>query len=183
MKNAIIFHGTGCNPDSFWQPYLKKELEQRGYSVSVPALPEADHPNIKKWLEAALKETYTSETVIIGHSAGCPLTLSVLENLTEPIKQAILVAGYARPKGEKRPEPILQDSYNWEKIKSNVQSIYFINSDNDPWGCDDVEGRYMFDHLGGTQIIKKGKGHMGSDKMKQPYKEFPLLVKLIESED
>jgi hypothetical protein len=32
----------------------------------------------------------------------------------------------------------------------------------------------MFDHLGGTQIIKHGEGHMGSDTFKQPYKEFPL---------
>lgn len=180
MKNAIIFHGTGCNPNSFWQPYLKNELEKLGYSVSIPALPESNSPDIKKWLETALKETYTPETVIIGHSAGGPLTLSVLENITTPIKQAILVAGYARPKGEKKPEKILQDSYNWGKIKSNVKNMYFINSDNDPWGCNDIEGRYLLDHLKGTLIIKKGEGHMGSDKMNQPYKQFPLLVKLIE---
>lgn len=38
----------------------------------------------------------------------------------------------------------------------------------------------MLDHLGGMQIIKHGEGHMGSDKFKQPYKEFPLLIKLIQ---
>jgi predicted alpha/beta hydrolase family esterase len=94
---------------------------------------------------------------------------------------AILVAGYARQKGERKvPELILQDDYDWKKIKKNVKEIIFINSDNDPWGCNDIEGRYMFDHLGGTQIILHGEGHMGSDTFKQPYKEFPLLVKLIE---
>ena len=75
---------------------------------------------------------------------------------------------------------ILQPKYNWEQISKNVKQIVFINSDNDPWGLDDVEGRYMFDHLGGMQIIKHGEGHMGSDKFQQPYKEFPLLIKLIE---
>ena len=181
MKNAIILHGTGCNPESFWQPYLKSELEKRDYEVWVPALPNADTPDLKEWLPTALQGNYTSETVLIGHSAGCPLILSVLENLEQPIKQAILVAGYARKKGSMEEELILQNDYNWEKIKNNVGDIVFINSDNDPWGCNDVEGRHMFDHLGGTLIIKHGEGHMGSEKFNQPYKEFPLLVKLIES--
>jgi predicted alpha/beta hydrolase family esterase len=124
---------------------------------------------------------YDKDTVLIGHSAGAPLILSVLENITTPVRLAILVAGYARPKGEKmEEEKILQDSYNWSKIMKNCREFVFINSDNDPWGCNDVEGRHMFDHLGGTQIIKHGEGHMGSDTFKQPYKEFPLLVKLVE---
>jgi hypothetical protein len=188
MKNAIIFHGTGCTPNSFWQPYLKSELEKKGYQVWVPQLPNADTPKLEEWLPFALKGgTYGTETVIVGHSAGCPLSLSVLENIQVQIQQAILVAGYARPttytppKGQEiTKQLILQDKYNWGKIKSNVKDIVFINSDNDPWGCNDVEGRYLLDNLGGTQIIKKGEGHMGSDSFNQPYKEFPLLVKLIE---
>jgi hypothetical protein len=64
-------------------------------------------------------------------------------------------------------------------MKSHFKDIIFINSDNDPWGCTDVQGRIMFDHLGGTQVIVH-EGHMGSTTHKQPYKEFPLLLKLIE---
>jgi predicted alpha/beta hydrolase family esterase len=182
MKNAKIFHGTGCTPDSYWFPYLKKELERRDYQVSVPQLPDTDFPDLKKWLPLALAQgVYDKDTVLIGHSAGGPLVLSVLETIKVPIRAAILVAGYARPKGEKKEaEKILQPSYDWGKIKGNVTDIYFINSDNDPWGCNDVEGRHMLDHIGGTLIIKHGEGHMGSDTFKQPYKEFPLLVKLIE---
>ena len=115
------------------------------------------------------------DTVLIGHSSGCPLILSILQNSDVQIKQAILVAGFI----DGSCDAILQKKYNWEKIKRNVKDLVFINSDNDPWGCNDVEGRYMFDHLGGTLIIKH-EGHMGSDTFKQPYKEFPLLVKLIE---
>ena len=65
------------------------------------------------------------------------------------------------------------------KIKSNVKDIIFINSDNDPWGCDDKEGYYMFENIGGTLIVRHGEGHMGSNDFNQPYKEFPLLEKLI----
>jgi len=118
MKNANLFHGTGCNSHSYWFPYVKEELEKKDYKAWVPDLPEADKPDLKKWLPVALKGKYTGETVIVGHSAGGPLVLSVLEHIKTPIRVAILVAGYARQKGEwKNPEKILQKSYDWNKIK------------------------------------------------------------------
>lgn len=181
MKNAVIFHGTGDNPERFWLPYMKTELEKRGYTVSVPLLPDTNHPTLENWLPAALKETYSEETIIIGHSAGAPLVLSVLENIEIKIKQAILIAGYVRMKGkETKPDAILQSNYNWEKINQHADDILLLNSDNDPWGCTDVEGRFILDQLGqGKLIVMKGQGHMGSVSFNQPYKEFPFLLKLI----
>lgn len=181
MKTAIILHGTSCTPQSFWLPSIKKFLEKEGYDVWVPQLPDADTPNLKKQLPFVLKDgNFTGETILIGHSAGCPLILSILENINVRVAKAVLVAGYARPKGKgKKPEAILQKKYDWKKIKHNVKEIILINSDNDPWGCDDKEGRYMFDHMGGIQMILPGEGHMGSDKFKQPYEEFPLLERLL----
>jgi uncharacterized protein len=182
MKNVVILHGTGETKDSFWFPWLTKELEKRAYAVSLPQLPDADYPDLKKWLPVALKETYTPETILIGHSAGGPLQLSVLESINVKIKQAILITGYARPKSDNpKPESILQDTYKWEKIRNNVDDLIFINSDNDPWGCNDVEGRFMLDQIEkGKLIIIKNEGHMGSDKFNQSYKEFPFLLKLID---
>lgn len=126
------------------------------------------------------------ESVLIGHSAGCPLILSILENINIHINKVILVAGFARqtkftpPKGQKiEKQLILQDKYNWNKIKRNVKNLIFINSDNDPWGCNDKEGMYMWKYLGGTLILREGEGHMGSDSFNQPYKKFPLLEKLL----
>ncbi|HEX8932124.1 MAG TPA: alpha/beta hydrolase [Patescibacteria group bacterium] len=180
MKNVVILHGTSETNHSFWLPWLKKELEARDYHVSIPLLPDANFPNLKKWLPVALKEIYTPETILIGHSAGCPLQLSVLENIDVKIKQTILISGYARSKGEKKPEKILQNTYDWQKIAKNVDDIIFINSDNDPWGCTDIEGRYMLDNIDkGKLIVMKGEGHMGSEKYNQPYKQFPFLLKLI----
>lgn len=120
-------------------------------------------------------------TILIGHSAGCPLIFAILEKVNVTIHKAILVSGYARPKGNKKQaEGILQQTYNWHKIKQNVHDIVFINSDNDPWGCNHTEGMYMWKHLGGTLILREGEGHMGSDSFKQPYTRFPLLEKLLE---
>lgn len=180
MKNAILLHGKGETPTSFWMPYAKKELEKKGYQVWVPRLPNSDNPDIRISLNFVLnKGIFTEETILVGRSAGCPLILSMLESLNNQIKQAILVAGFFTPLPG-GANKILQSNYNWEQIKQNVKEIIFINSDNDPWGCDDKQGRLMLDHLGGLLIIPKGEGHFGSDVFNQPYKKFPLLIKLID---
>lgn len=177
MKSAIIFHGTDCSPDNkyYWYAWLKDELETRGYTVSVPYYPDLNHEDIKTFLPKVLSNhQFDSETVLVGHSAGSPLILSILETLNEPIRLSVLVAGYSmRLPGEDR-DPVLQPSYDWEKIKSASKEFVFINSVDDPWGCDDKQGRILFDHLDGTQIIRN-EGHFGSEGKKQLYMEFPLL--------
>ena len=180
MKNAIILHGTGGTPQSFWFPNIKQYLESKGYQVWVPQLPDADTPDIKKQLPYVLNHgIFNEETITIGHSSGCPLLLSILENLSCKISKAILVSGFGR-KIRNSAEPILQEQYNWEKIKKMTTKFYFINSDNDPWGCNDKEGAYLQKKLGGELIINRGEGHMGSDKFKQPYREFPLLKTILD---
>jgi uncharacterized protein len=181
MKNAIILHGTGCTPDSFWQPSIKAFLEKKGYSVWVPQLPDADTPDLKKWLPMVMDTgEFNQDTILIGHSAGGPLVLSVLENLSTTIHKAILVAGYARQIN--KPELILQETYDWKKIKDNVRDLIFLNSSNDPWGCDHKEGLYMWNKLGGSLVLLENEGHMGSDSYNQPFTRFKLLEKLLELE-
>jgi hypothetical protein len=148
MKNAVILQGAGATQESFWLPYVKRELEKRGYEVWLPQLPDDDDPDIKKTLPFVLKNgKFKNETVIIAHSAGCPLTLSILENISVKIRHAILVAGYATPLPPPAADKALQEEYNWKKIKEHVEDIVFINSDNDPWGCNDKQGKYMFEKL------------------------------------
>lgn len=189
MKNAMIFHGMGGTPEEFWYPSIRKFLQEHGYEVWAPQLPEADTPNLKLQLPFVMKNgVFNEETILIGHSGGCPLILSLLEHIDVKVNKAILVSGFARKFSKTDPAPqkeevefppILQPTYDWERIKGNVKDIIFINSDNDPWGCDDKEGNYMFRNLGGMLIIRHGEGHMGSNTFKQPYKEFPLLEKLL----
>lgn len=180
MKNAIILHGSGSTPNDVWYPWLKQELQEKGYKVSAPILTADDPAPLSVWLPLALKENYDAETVLVGHSSGAPLILSVLENLNVKVKQAIIVAGFITPLAvDKGHNPILQETYNWDKIKNHVQDLIFINSDNDPWGCDDKQGKAMHQKLGGTLIINH-EGHMGSDTFKQPYKQFPFLLTLID---
>jgi predicted alpha/beta hydrolase family esterase len=180
---AIIFHGTECKPEDFWYQWLKEKLEARGYTVELPYYSDMNRVPIAEYLPRILKaHSFDEETVLIGHSAGCPLILSILENIDATIAQAVLVAGFSEElPPETGDDVILQPSYDWEKTKAHCQDFVFINSDNDPWGCDDKQGRKLFDKLGGTQIIRHD-GHFGSTSNNQPYKEFPLLERVIGAE-
>jgi len=179
VKNVIIFHGTGDSPDKYWYKWLGDRLESVGYEVKIPHNPTINKEPIEAFLPKAMADlTLNENTVLVGHSAGGPLILSILENINVKIQQAILVAGYCTHPDDQMEDPILQEEYNWDKIKANVEDIIFVNSVDDPWSCTDVQGRMMFDKLGGTQIIKKD-GHFGSEHWKQEYPTFPLLEQLV----
>jgi hypothetical protein len=183
MRNIIILHGTGDKPTDFWFPWLKENLEKEGYEVWLPQLPNAEFPNRKDWIKFILENgKITDETVTVGHSAGAQIILSLLEENDIKIKQAILVSGYAKALRKDAEAEKNVDDYNWDKIRGKAEEFIFINSDDDPWTCDDKQGRIMFNNLGGMQIIRHD-GHMGSNYFKQPYKKFPLVLELITALD
>lgn len=180
MKNAVILHGHGSTENSFWHPYLKTELEKRGYTVWLPTLPETEHPSLAVQLPFIMENwKYSEGTVIVGHSSGVPLCIALVEELKVKIRMVVLVAGFITAV-DKESTNMLKNSYDWERIRNNVSNVVIINSDNDPWGCDDKKGREILDRMSGMQITLQGEGHMGSDTFSQPYKEFPLLLKLID---
>ena len=181
MSNAILIHGTSGTPEHFWFPYIRKHLESQGCSVWAPQVPNSERPELSVSLPYFLNQgNFNSETILIGHSSGCPTILSILENIDLQIAKTILVAGFYQPiDDEGFSEKILQDKYNWGKIKSNSQEIFLITSDNDPWGCDDTQARPVALKLDATLILLPAQGHMGSESFNQNYTEFPLLTILI----
>ena len=176
MRNVIVFHGTGANPGVAWYPWLGRQLVKRGYGVEIPHYPGMNVEPIGTFLPKVLGGLrFDEETVLVGHSGGAALVLAVLEHIEVTVAQAVLVAGYStRPNSGE--EPVLQEEYDWAAIKAHVRDLYFINSLDDPYGCDDSQGRAMFERLGGTQIVRND-GHFGD--YDQPYETFELLDKLI----
>jgi predicted alpha/beta hydrolase family esterase len=176
-RHAIIFHGTGGDPGNCWYPWLGAQLEARGYAVEIPHHPGLNRDPLESFLPTVLaRHTLTEDTVLIGHSGGAALLLALLEHAGTQVSQAILVAGYAtRPNTNE--EPVLQETYNWPAIRSNARAFVFVNSVRDPYGCDAAQGRYLFDRLGGTQIVRD-EGHFGD--YDDPYPSFELLDRLID---
>src|SRR3989344_3246460 len=151
MKNALILHGAGNNSQGNWFPWLKGELEKKGYKVLSPDLPNADIPKLEDWLEAVNKTEFefNEESVLIGHSSGATLILRILENLPEntSVRTAILVAAPldkgSIPQIFKLKESVTKDPFNFEKIKKSAQKFYLIYSDNDPYDCGERHGKIL----------------------------------------
>lgn len=176
QRNAIIFHGTGADPETVWLPWLGSRLAERGYAVTIPHYPGMNIEPVATLLPKVLAgHDFDEDSVLVGHSGGAAFLLALLEHIDVTVAQAILVAGYwTQPNTE--DEPVLQSSYDWEAIRAHARDLVFINSVQDPYGCDASQGRAMFDRLGGTQIIRND-GHFGD--YDQPFKTFDLLDRLI----
>ena len=175
-RKAIIFHGTGGHPDYCWYRWLGARLEVRGYAVEIPHYPGLNLEPLETFLPTVLaSHVFDRETVLVGHSGGAALLLAILEHLETPVAQAILVAGYSTPPN-KSDEPVLQASYDWERIRMHARDLTFVNSIRDPYGCDAEQGRRLLERLGGTQIVRD-EGHFGDGD--DPYPTFELLDKLI----
>lgn len=181
MKTATLLHGTGgSDKDYFWFEDTKKFLESRSYEVWWPLLPNTDKPDLVEthnFVERNLPPI-DEQTIIIGHSSACPLILDLMQYFKVKVRQIILVSGYYVPQAD-GSSSMLPKSFDWETIKTKASEIVLINSDNDPWGCDDEQARPVAEKLGAKFILAEGQGHMGSGTYNQPYKEFPLLKSLI----
>ncbi|MBM6546857.1 alpha/beta hydrolase [Janibacter sp. YIM B02568] len=176
QRRAIVFHGTGAHPDVVWLPWLRRRLAERGYDVEAPHYPDLNVEPIETFLPKVLaNHTFDRDTVLVGHSGGAALLLAVLEHIDVTVDQAFLVAGYSTQPGADA-EPVLQDVYDWAAIRGSVRDIVFINSVDDPYGCDAAQGRAMFDRLGGTLVVRD-EGHFGD--VGQPFETFELLDRLI----
>ncbi|MGE5041333.1 MAG: RBBP9/YdeN family alpha/beta hydrolase [Candidatus Levyibacteriota bacterium] len=184
MKNALILHGAGNNHEGNWFPWLKIELENKGYEVSVPDLPNSDTPILKDWLTAVKDFDCNPESLLVGHSSGATLILRILENLPADKKvfKSILVAGFVEKDPEKKYFPwnkdLLETPFNWEKIKDSCLNFDFICSDNDPYDCGEEQGKIMQEKLGGNLIVEKEQGHFNLE-LSDYYHSFPLLLTLV----
>ncbi len=183
MKNAILLHGSGgSSVDYFWFEDTKRHLESLGYEVWWPLLPNTDSPKLietRDYIEQNMP-SIDEQTVIIAHSSACPLILHMMQYFKVRVRQVILVSGYYQSiSGESNN--MLPESFDWDEIKQHAEEIILINSDNDPWGCNDKQARPAAEKLGAKFIFAKEQGHMGSGTYNQPYRKFELLNSLLPS--
>jgi len=181
MKRVFLIHGWGGNPENNWFPWLKQKLEEQGFQVIVPSMPNAEEPKINVWVPflTELVGEVDEETYFIGHSIGCQTIMRFLENQTNKIGGIIFVAGffnlpYLETEEEKQiAKEWLETPIDTEKIKSLTQNIIAIFSDND----EDVplsDSKLFEEKLKAKIIIEKDKGHFDDD---HGIKELPVVLK------
>jgi hypothetical protein len=172
VKKAYIVHGWGGNSKSEWFPWLKKELELKGFETVVFDMPETENPKIETWVKYLEDniQNLNEETILIGHSIGCQTILRYLEKLPENIKvrKIILVAPwYTLFNLEEEDLPIakpwLETPIDEKKVSGHIiEKIICIFSDNDPYVS--AENQKIFSEKYNAEIIiEHSKGHFSED--------------------
>ena len=185
MKKVYIIHGWGGYSEEGWFPWLKKELEAKGFEATVFEMPESQIPKIETWvkyLEDNIQDP-DEETVLVGHSIGCQTILRYLEKLPLGVKvgKLILVAPWFVISNLKEEE--LPVAKPWEEIpidEKNVLShvisrIVAIFSDNDPFVSSSNQEIFSKEYEAEI-IVQHKKGHFfGNDGVN----ELPVVLEKI----
>lgn len=173
-KRVFIVHRWYGSPDADWYPWLKKELENKGFQVSVPAMPNPDAPEIQSWVETVRKAVGQpdADTFFIGHSVGCQTIIRYLESLpiNAKVGGAVFVAGWLTLTSQATPSKKEEDiARQWvetpidvKRVQQHVAKSIAIFSDNDPYVPLD-ENTKVFKLFGASVIVEHDKGHYDED--------------------
>lgn len=184
MSRAIIVHCWEGTPEYCWYPWVKQELEKKGFEVKVPAFPDTNNPDRDAWVAHLEKEIGIPDEnlYLIGHSIGCATILRYLENIdeSEKIGGAVFVAGFTENPGYNEVQTFFEEPFDFEKIKRGAKNGFAaIFSDNDPHV--DLKFAEIFKEKFGAEIIIKHKmDHFsGSIENEKATRELPDVVEQI----
>jgi len=173
-KRVFIIHGWEGTPEDGWFPWLKKRLEEKGFEVHVPTMPNANAPEMKAWIAKLKKEVGKPDenTYLVGHSIACLAILHYLAKLpkTAKIGGVVFVQGWftltpeSTPDEESKAEakPWLETPGDIEKARQKAKRMIAIFSDNDPYVRFE-ENKNAFEKFCDKIIVEKGKGHISAD--------------------
>lgn len=90
---VLILHGFTGRADKEFIPWLKIELEKRGYDVQAPQMPNTDAPTEEEQVSFVLESCSIDEnTVLVGHSLGGVVAMKVIEKIGNNVAGLVLVA-------------------------------------------------------------------------------------------
>jgi len=184
MKRVIFAHRWSGGPLDDWRPWLRNELEQRGYEVISPEMPDTDVPVIEKWI-GKLREvvgTPDADTYFVGHSIGCQAILRYLETIDTPVGGAVFVAGWFDLKNledeevKKIAKPWIETPIDASKIEKVLPKSILIISEDDPYDSYDLNVK-KFTELGSRVVVLPHAGHITEAKEPAVLSQFLNLVK------
>ncbi|KKU15578.1 MAG: hypothetical protein UX21_C0001G0002 [Microgenomates group bacterium GW2011_GWC2_45_8] len=159
MKKALILHSWFSHPEDNWYPWLKSELEKKGYEVWAPELPTmpTKAPDMETMLKFVIGKNFVDEnTTVIGHSLGSVLTLRLAERVK--FAKGILIAGWDYNDLTPEHQGFWQTMMNHVQIKKNVPERVTLISDNDPY-VTKIIAHEMAARLGAIAVDVGAKGH------------------------
>lgn len=131
--NFLILHGKGSTSQGNFYPWLKEQLEKRGYRVQAPDLPNPTDPSDEEQTVYVQKNcTIDEHTVIVGHSFGGIVALRLVEAGAKPAMVTLVGMPFTGHfmDGKERPTVLAacKKGFDGEKIKSATRVVALYDS-------------------------------------------------------
>lgn len=182
MRKAIILHGMpskeeydGDEAGHHWIPWLKNQLEQQGYRVAAPELPNPYAPVYEDWKATFEQFPLDEETVLVGHSCGAGFLVRYLSENPVQVGKVVLVAPYLDADKDHIPE--FFDFQIKQNLVQQTGGITIMISEDDD--IDILESvRIILTACEGINVKEfTNKGHFTFEDMHT--EEFPELLQII----
>jgi len=181
MKTAFIIHGTWSTPSSNWFKSVGEELQNRWYTVIIPAFPIGADQNLENWKTKfeEYKKYINTETIFIAHSIAPSFVCSILEEIDTQVEACYFVSGFIGDlwlEEFKAPnETFAEKRFDWNRIKENSKSFYMCHADDDPY-VPMSHANALAHNLGIEIDIIPGGKHLNGPA---GYTQFPYLLQQI----
>lgn len=167
---AILVHGLMGHAENCWFPWMKQELDKAGIAAKSIDLPQPAFPIRDEWVETLVRAVKKpSETILIGHSLGCPTILYYLQQYAgaEPLPHVVLVAGFGRKFLNPRVSHLQSKLLHWldepldlAKIRPRSRKFTCLASTDDPL-VPYAESVWLAEQLG-AELVSEKKQHFVS---------------------
>lgn len=184
MKRAVILHGTDGKPESNWFPWLNAKLEEQGYEVWVPQLPDCDKPNRDTYADFLFSSGWDfTDNIVVGHSSGAVEVLNLLMDTRLPhIRMGVMVSAWAGglPKGFDDPATFAhlfpRHGFKYRRMREKADKLAFLHGSDDPY-CPVEQAVTLATKLKAPLMLIPNGQHLGAN-----LPEFPQLWQVIAPE-
>ncbi len=161
MNPRIIFiHGNNTMHWAFaWVPWVKEELEKKGYQTEFETFPDSILARRKYWLPFLKSYIKAGENdVLLGWSSGAVAAMRYAEE--NKILGSVLVSPCYTDLGDEmeKQSGYFDKPWSWEDIKKNQKHTALFCSDNDPW-IPEEQFDFISDKLSAEKIRISGAKH------------------------
>lgn len=183
-QRVVIIHRWTSSPQGDWLPWLKGELEAKGYDVLVPAMPHTDTPTIDEWIE---KLTHTvgepdENTHFVGHSIGPQTIMRYLAQSRAKVGKLVFIAGWFTlfdledEEDNAIARPWITRPIDFAAVKKAAASITVFLSDDDYFVPLEENKKIFEEKLDAKVIVRHGRKHFADE---DGITELPEVLELF----
>lgn len=167
-KRVFIIHGWSGRPNEHWLPWLKNELEAKGFEVEVPLMLDHDDPIIDTCVKRLGDAIGASDenTYFVGHSIGCQTIMRYLASRDEKAGGCVFVAGWFKMINleDKETEDLAapwmdETTIDFNRLRKATDKFTVLISDNDDYDRVDKNRKLFEEKVGAKVTIMHDKGH------------------------